>query len=599
MNESVSTSETGWGKPYMINEDNIKGDSRILSNNGTSGCSGGSPTADEDPFRRNNDVPKTSTRPAIASDKLPKDCPLIEIKLFIGKIPNAYHEEDVTRLFEPFGPYSGCMILTDKHTQRSKGSAFLWMKSIANADHAIRTLHGRQILAPMSIPMVVDYAVGEGERLGLFPTDPGQDKAILKVRWIPSDVTEAELLALFARYGACTIADFVRSSNGDSECCITYEYKENALWVVKSTDNLLKARPTSRALSVRFKEDPEIKDNNRINDTRASHAWTQPQQVVQQQPAWDVPKYGTADYLHDPFTRLNNNPTATTPQTTTTTTVAQQQTFLPPGWQEYFDTNEKRPYYYNPTTGTTQWERPVDIGGEQIQQAHNINRHYNRQSASRERESLRTGGEMMDRNHSHYRSPSLGGSHKGEKQGQSHASGPLGANLFIFHVPNDWTIADLDAAFSKFGNIISSHIVQDPVTKRNKGYGFLSFDKLESAAHAIVNMNGFQVGSKRLTAYVKKGEEEFLQDTLAKVRTEYPTDMANAGGMHGSGGQNMALGGRTTGVLSNNIPSAGWDLSSSVPGFYGAPPNMAGGGGGQQLGGVEGTQQSQQHRGPY
>merc|ERR1719489_516105 len=111
--------------------------------------------------------PMSETR--YSSDILPPECPRIEIKLFIGKIPNAYYETDVTQLFEPFGKFSGCMILTDKVTQRSKGSAFLWMKSLADADQAIRHLHQRQVLPPMNIPMVVDYAVGEGERLGMYP----------------------------------------------------------------------------------------------------------------------------------------------------------------------------------------------------------------------------------------------------------------------------------------------------------------------------------------------------------------------------------------------------------------------------------------------
>ena len=31
---------------------------------------------------------------------------------------------------------------------------------------------------------------------------------------------------------------------------------------------------------------------------------------------------------------------------------------LPPPWQEFFDDNHKRPYYYNPQTGESVWERP-------------------------------------------------------------------------------------------------------------------------------------------------------------------------------------------------------------------------------------------------
>ncbi|KAL3803349.1 hypothetical protein HJC23_009313 [Cyclotella cryptica] len=37
-----------------------------------------------------------------------------------------------------------------------------------------------------------------------------------------------------------------------------------------------------------------------------------------------------------------------------------QDSNVPPPWQEHVDPSSGRPYYYNPETGVTQWERPVD-----------------------------------------------------------------------------------------------------------------------------------------------------------------------------------------------------------------------------------------------
>lgn len=52
--------------------------------------------------------------------------------------------------------------------------------------------------------------------------------------------------------------------------------------------------------------------------------------------------------------------------------------------------------------------------------------------------------------------------------------GPPGANLFIFHLPNDWTEVELTNCFKEFGNVISARIECDKETGRSKGYGFVS-----------------------------------------------------------------------------------------------------------------------------
>jgi CUG-BP- and ETR3-like factor len=41
------------------------------------------------------------------------------------------------------------------------------------------------------------------------------------------------------------------------------------------------------------------------------------------------------------------------------------------------------------------------------------------------------------------------------------AQGPEGANLFIYHLPNEWTDADLYSAFAVFGNVISAKVCFD------------------------------------------------------------------------------------------------------------------------------------------
>ncbi|KJP88705.1 hypothetical protein AK88_01586 [Plasmodium fragile] len=84
-------------------------------------------------------------------------------------------------------------------------------------------------------------------------------------------------------------------------------------------------------------------------------------------------------------------------------------------------------------------------------------------------------------------------------------NGPNGSNLFIFHIPSEWTDMDLFQHFCCFGNIISSKIQRDN-TGRNSGFGFVSYDNILSAQHAIQFMNGYFVNNKYLKVQLKKGE---------------------------------------------------------------------------------------------
>ncbi|PFH34536.1 putative RNA binding protein [Besnoitia besnoiti] len=91
----------------------------------------------------------------------------------------------------------------------------------------------------------------------------------------------------------------------------------------------------------------------------------------------------------------------------------------------------------------------------------------------------------------------------------SQAHGPPGANVFIFHIPNEWTERDLLMHFSVYGPVVSARIASDRLSGRNRGFGFVSFAHGQAAAAAVTAMNGFQVNGKRLKVQIKKGEEQY------------------------------------------------------------------------------------------
>lgn len=112
---------------------------------------------------------------------------------------------------------------------------------------------------------------------------------------------------------------------------------------------------------------------------------------------------------------------------------------------EYF-TNEGNPYYYNTINGQTQWEAPPN-------NAVIVKPNF-------EPKNLPGYVQSMPANTKTINMPKF-----------TLKKGPPGCNVFIYHLPHEWTEQDVYLHFSPFGNMVSARVIVDPITKLPKGYG--------------------------------------------------------------------------------------------------------------------------------
>jgi CUG-BP- and ETR3-like factor len=312
----------------------------------------------------------------------------------------------------------------------------------------------------------VEYASGEAERLNLPSTAEGTSVKLF-IGGVPLSMTDDELREYFSEYGQVTECHVLapKSSNPliqTKAAFVRFARKADAMAAIDKLDKKVSFPGVERVMDVRVAEArteaPKPDDRPPMRGSMAQRAPGMPYAMPQQHHRTGQ----TGPMMHPPPAAP-----ARPPRTMGV-------------WTEFYAA-DGRPYYHNSVTNVTTWDPPVEF---------------------------RLVGPPAPAPPAYHQSVQIS---SGPVQPGGDAKGPAGANLFVFHVPMEWTESDMYSHFAPYGNVLTYRIARERETNRPKGFGFVSFDSPMSAQAAISGLNGMMVSNgKRLKVSLKKGEEGFV-----------------------------------------------------------------------------------------
>jgi RNA recognition motif-containing protein len=66
-------------------------------------------------------------------------------KIYVGNLSFNTNDEQLNKIFAPFGAVTSARVITDKFTSRSRGFGFVEMENNEEADKAIAALNGKDV----------------------------------------------------------------------------------------------------------------------------------------------------------------------------------------------------------------------------------------------------------------------------------------------------------------------------------------------------------------------------------------------------------------------------------------------------------------------
>uniref|UniRef100_A0A9R1SIE9 Cugbp, Elav-like family member 3a n=2 Tax=Cyprinus carpio TaxID=7962 RepID=A0A9R1SIE9_CYPCA len=424
------------------------------------------------------------------------------IKLFIGQIPRNLEEKDLKPIFEQFGKIYELTVIKDKYTGMHKGCAFLTYCARESALKAQNALHEQKTLPGMNRPIQVKPADSEGR---------GDRK--LFVGMLGKQLSDTDVKKMFEPFGSIEECTVLRGPDGASKGCAFVKYQSNA--EAQAAISALHGSRTlpgaSSSLVVKFADTEKERGIRRMQQVAsqlgvispmslhlgAYNAYTQAlvqQQALVAQSAYLSPVATVAAVQMQQLAALNPNSIIATPIASITPSSG---TNTPPAIAA-----TPVPALPPPMAVNSYSQLPAPPNGQSASETLYTNGVHPYQAQSPALDPLQQAYTGMqhytvwsDVFHFLLRSLLL------------LSPGPEGCNIFIYHLPQEFTDSEMLQMFLPFGNVISAKVFVDRATNQSKCFGFVSFDNPASAQAAIQSMNGFQIGMKRLKVQLKRPKD--------------------------------------------------------------------------------------------
>ncbi|CAN6861449.1 unnamed protein product [Brassica oleracea] len=394
------------------------------------------------------------------------------VKVFVGQIPRHMSESQLLALFQEFAVVDEVNIIKDKITRASRGCCFVQCPSREEADKLVNNCHNKKTLPGAASLLQVKYADGELERL----------EHKLFVGMLPKNVSEAELLSLFSKYGTIKDLQILRGAQQTSKGCafLKYETKEQAVSAMEAINGKHKMEGSTVPLVVKWADTERERHTRRLQKAqsdmaRLSNADPTNPSLFGALPMSYTPPYSGYGYHQAPGTYGYMLPPIQNQGNHNALQRASPDSIPPRLARRNF------PYMgsgYPPVRGL-----PYPLS-------------YPRGIMSPRLLSNSPGSI----------SPGIAHSSGSATPSSSvvQTEGPEGANLFIYNIPREFGDQDLSAAFQPFGIVLSAKVFVDKATGASKCFGFVSYDSQAAAQKAINMMNGSHLGGKKLKVQLKR-----------------------------------------------------------------------------------------------
>lgn len=436
------------------------------------------------------------------------------IKMFVGQVPRSMDEQQLKEMFEEFGRVHQINVLRDKTSGQSKGCCFVTFYTRKAALKAQDALHNIKTLVGMHHPIQMKPADSEN-----------RNERKLFVGMLSKKYNENDVRHLFSGHGSIEECTVLRDPSGQSKGCafVTFATKQAAIGAIKSLHQSKTMEGCSAPLVVKFADTQKDKDAKRMQQMQ-SNLWNIAginQPITQSVTPLTAPATGhhpNPPQQQTPFIAADAISPASLTLLQQLQAVAQQQQFLQ-GLGAQTDTTTAAAAagllsplsMQNLVTLAAMTQPSLQAAAAQTPTA-----------ISNAATSLWAAG--TDATLTPYAAlPQFGSAAAAAftttplpnpTMAQAVAAaagkqieGPEGCNLFIYHLPQEFTDTDLASTFLPFGNVVSAKVFIDKQTNLSKCFGFVSFDNAASAQAAIQAMHGFQIGTKRLKVQLKRSKD--------------------------------------------------------------------------------------------